>query len=84
MSTELAVIIVGAVPTVAGIVTAALSGKSNQRLKGIEKDMAICKDASYSALEAHVKNGSNGNVKRSYLRLRKSLFDIPEEDKIED
>ncbi len=84
MSTELAVIIAASVPTTIGVLTTFITGFSSRRLKRIEKDIIVCKDASYAALEAHVKNGSNGNVKRSFLRIRKLVFDIPEEEEIKD
>ncbi|MBN2879990.1 MAG: hypothetical protein JXN65_10240 [Clostridia bacterium] len=74
MSTELAVAIVAAVPTIAGIWTGLLTNAGNRKLKNIEIDMSVCKEASFASLQAHVEAGANGEVKKAYERLKENVF----------
>jgi len=74
MTTELAVAIVACVPTVAGIWTGLLTNKGNKRLEKMEKDMSVCKEASFASLQAHVEAGANGDVKQAYSRLKDVIF----------
>ena len=76
-------IIVGAAALVSA--TAALLGNINKsRVKKIDavcndvadmkKDIGIIKQASFYSLQAHVEQGANGDVKKTYEDLRDNVF----------
>jgi len=43
-------------------------------LKDCRRDIAVTKEASFYALQAHVENGSNGDIKKAHTRLKDNVF----------
>jgi hypothetical protein len=43
-------------------------------LKDCRCDIAVTKEASFYALQAHVENGSNGDIKKAHTRLKNNVF----------
>ena len=81
-STVMAVVITAVPSTLAGA-AAVITATSNKRnsidkmrrdISDIKNDMSATKEASFYALEAHVENGANGDVKKAYNRLKKNIF----------
>lgn len=80
--TTLAVLITAIPSTLAGVaaVITALSNKKNniesvkKDVKSIKEDVAVTKEASFYALQAHVENGVNGDVKKAHERIKGNVF----------
>jgi len=82
MSIELAVIIILAIPALAGTIGTILTAIGNRKLDDIKvqlknnhEEIQICKEGVYYSLQAHVKNGENGNVKAAFDRLNNNIFE---------
>jgi len=49
-------------------------GSIKESLKDCIKDIAVTKEASFYALQAHVENGANGDIKKAHTRLKDNVF----------
>lgn len=88
-NTALAVMTTALPSTLAGIaaiITAVSNRKRNMEqvtkdvksikddLKDCRRDIAVTKEASFYALQAHVENGSNGDIKKAHTRMKDNVF----------
>lgn len=83
-------VMITAVPStlagIAAIITALSNRKRNidqikkdvssikENLKDCRCDIAVTKEASFYALQAHVENGCNGDIKKAHTRLKNNVF----------
>jgi len=69
-----------------GMMLVNLINTMNQRKRGtleriendltdIKADLSVTKEASFYALQGHVEQGVNGDVKKAHTRLRKNIFE---------
>jgi len=70
-----------AIAGIAAIVTA-MRNNVKKELKGIKQDVknldekcSVTQEASFFSLQAHVENGSNGDVKKAYERQKEYIFE---------
>ena len=91
MSSTLIAVVITAIPSVLAGIAAIITAVHNKRsgmdelkadVKSVKteiyncrKDISITKEASFYALQAHVENGVNGDVKKAHTRLKKNVFD---------
>lgn len=88
-STILAVAITALPSTIAAVsgIVAAINNKKadiekidkkidtvSKQVKECSNDIAITKEASFYALQAHVENGVNGDVKKAHTRIKDNVF----------
>jgi len=63
----------------AAIITAVNNRRNNvedlkKDVKSIKADISVTKEASFYALQAHVENGVNGDVRKAHERLKVNIF----------